>query len=180
MTVDLERIAAAVREAGGQADELTFVVERMAELATPSSDSNLVFDNDEIQIRVGLGAMAPVVQKLRGIENLKISAAPVVAATYSATKTHVIALRYWACPGEQRVASSNPATAPEPARRRFRDDIARLAGAGFMHQYMMRGVSYWRQGAKTGTLLLDDWTNLVPVEDAAQMVQRLSTALKLT
>jgi hypothetical protein len=180
MTFDLERIRHVVENATGQPDELVFLRDRFAELATPST-SRLVFDHDDLQIRVGLRRVDPVVDSLRQIEALEISAAPVVAGSFPATKAHVIVLRYWACPDEQRVDIKNPIDAiAEDVRRRFRDDIVRLADAGFMHEYVIRGTSYWRQGAKSNTLVLEDWTNLVPVEDGAKMIQRLSLMLGLT
>lgn len=179
MTLDLERIGSVAREATGQRDELVYLADRFAELATPSSTSRLVFDHDELQIRISSRANDPIVNQLRQIEPLEISAAPVVAATFSATNAHVVVLRYWACPGEQRVEPKNPAVVAEPVRRRFRDDIARLASAGFMHEYAIRGASYWRQAARTDTYVLEDWTNLVPIEDAEKVVQRLSAMLAL-
>ena len=92
----------------------------------------------------------------------------------------MVVLRYRACPDEQRVAIKSPIEATaEDVRRRFRDDIERLANAGFMHDYVIRGTSYWRQGAKSDTYVLEDWINLVPVEDAAKMIKRLSMMLGL-
>jgi hypothetical protein len=178
MTVDLERIRRVVENVAGQPDELVFLRDRFAELTTPSPTSRLVFDHDDLQIRVGLGVDA-VIDNLRQIEALDISAAPVVAGTFSAASAYVTVLRYRACPGEKRVSAKDPSTVNENVRRRFRDDIVRLAGAGFMHDYVVRGTSYWRQGTKSDTYVLDDWTNLVPVEDGVKMARRLSAMLHL-
>jgi hypothetical protein len=43
-----------------------------------------------------------------------------------------------------------------------------------MHEYAQRGTLYWRVGSKTGTVVLEDWTALEPIEDKDQVVAMLA------
>ena len=49
-----------------------------------------------------------------------------------------------------------------------------LVDAGFMRAYAMRGTLYWRVGSKTGTMMLEDWFVLIPIEDKDKIVAMLS------
>jgi hypothetical protein len=153
-----------VAAAKGARDELMAINDALSRLATPHLRDPLVFEHDELQIRIGSYA-SRALDYLKQIEPLNLALAPVVAAVFSTDERDVLVLRYWAIPGEQRLAF-DPAHKPgEPARRRFRDELLRLADAGWMHAWATRGTLYWRVGSKTETMVLDEWSVLQPIED---------------
>ena len=176
MSLDVDRIGAVVASAKGAEDELSRIVEGLSQLAMESSISRVIFDHEELQIQIGMsGQFATLIQRLKELEPLKISPAPVVAAVFSTDESDILVLKYWACPGEDRLAfDSNPQPA-EPVRRRFRDDMVKLADAGYMHAWATRGKLYWRTSSKTGTITLEDWAVLQPSEDKDEVVRRLSS-----
>jgi hypothetical protein len=175
MSLDLAHIGAAVAAANGADDEFMAVIAGLTPLATKSLRGNITFDHEDVQIAIGgRGRFARVVERLTRLEPLKLGPAPVVAALFSTNEVDVLVLKYWAVPGEQRLAL-DPAHQPSAeARRRLRDDLLKLANAGWMHEYAQRGTLYWRVGSKTGTVVLEDWTALEPIEDKDQVVAMLA------
>jgi len=175
VSLDVDRIGAIVAAAKGASDELMAIVEGLSQLATQDARSKVVFDHEELQIQIGMrGRFVRMIERLKEIEPLKLGVAPVVAAVFSTDESDVLVLRYWSIPGEQRLAF-DPAHKPgDPARHRFRDDLLKLADAGFMHEYAMRGTLYWRVGSKSGTIILEEWSVLEPIENRDELVARLS------
>jgi hypothetical protein len=175
MSLEVDRIGAVVAAAKGASDELMAIVGGLSQLATQSSRNLVVFDHEELHIQIGMrGRFARMIDRLTQIEPLKLGVAPVVAAVFSTDESDVLVLTYRAIPGEQRLAF-DPAHQPaDAARRRFREDLMKLADAGWMHEYALRGTLYWRVGSKTGTMVLDDWQVLEPIEDKDKLVARIA------
>lgn len=176
MTSAIERIERVVAAAKGADDELTAIVEGLRSFATEDSSSKVIFDHNELQIQIGMrGQFVPMVNRLRLIEPLKISPAPTVAGIFSTEECDVLVSRYWACPGDVRVPLGSMPLLPESTRRRFRDDMIKLAEAGYMHAYATRGTSYWRVGRESNVLVLEDWLVLQAIEDNAHVIAMLSS-----
>jgi hypothetical protein len=175
MSLNVDRIGAVVAAAKGASDELTAIAEGLSQIATQSSYSGVVFDHEELRIQIGMrGRFARMIERLRQIEPLKLGVAPVVAAVFSTDESDVLVLRYWAIPGEERLAF-DPAHKPgDAARRRFREDLMKLADAGWMHEYALRGTLYWQVGSRTGTMVLWEWQVLEPIENKDEIVARVS------
>lgn len=175
MSLDVARIGAVVAAAKGASDELMALIEGLSQLATRSSRGTIVFDHEDLQIQIGMrGRFARMIERLKQIEPLKLGVAPVVAAVFSTGESDVLVLKYWAIPGEERLAF-DPARKPgDAARRRFREDLMKLADAGWMHEYALRGTLYWRVGSRTETMVLEEWRVLEPIENKDELLARLS------
>jgi hypothetical protein len=175
MSLDIDQIGAVVAAAKRAGDEFMALVEGLSQLTMQSSRSEIVFNHEELQIQIGMrGRFARTIERLKQIEPLRLSVAPVVAAVFSADESDVLVLRYWAIPGEQRLAFDREHQPTDTARHRFRDDLTKLADAGWMHAYALRGTLYWRVTSKTGTMVLDDWQVLQPIEDEDEIRARLA------
>jgi hypothetical protein len=170
MSLDVDRIRAAVAAAKGASDELTAIVEGLSQIATVSPHSPIVFDHEELEIQIGMrGRWAWLIERLEQIEPLKLGVAPIVAAVFSTDESDVLVLRYWAVPGEQRLAFDRAYEPTGPAQGRFRHDLMKLAKAGWIHAYAQRGTLYHQVGSKTGTIVLREWRALEPLEDDEQV-----------
>jgi hypothetical protein len=175
MSLDVDRIGAVVASAKGTSDELMAIVAGLIPLATQSSYSKVEFDNEDLHIQIGMrGQFARMVDRLNQIESLKLGIAPIVAAVFSTDDSDVLVLKYWAIPGEQRLAIDRAHQPDEAARHRYRDEMLKLAHAGWMHEYGLRGSQTSRIGSRTGTIVLEDWDTLEPIEDKDAIVARLS------
>ena len=120
MSLDVDTIGCVVDAARGSSDELMAIIEGLTPIATQSQRSHAIFDHEDLQIRIGLrGQFAKMIDGLRSIEQLRLSPAPIVAALFSTDESDVLVVKYWACPGEQRLPFD---AAPDPgdaAMRRF-------------------------------------------------------------
>ena len=178
MSLDLDRIDAVVAAAKDAGDEFTALVDGLSQLATQSSRNAVIFDHEELQIRIGMrGQFGTMIERLKQLESLKISPAPVVAAVFPTDESDVLVLKYWACPGEQRLAFEPNRQPAEPVRRRFRHDMLKLADAGYMHAWATRGTLYWRTSSKTETIVLENWLVLQPIENKDEVVAMLSSMM---
>jgi hypothetical protein len=175
MSLDVDRIASVVEGARGTTDELMAIIEGLTPLATQSPSSHAIFDHDDVQIRIGMrGQFTQMVERLRSIEAMRLSPAPIVAGEFSADESVVLVVKYWACPGEQRLPFDSAPDPGDAAMRRFRDDLLKLADAGWMHPYATRGTLSWRVSSTTGMVVLDNWFVMKPIEDKANVVAMLS------
>ena len=176
MSLDLDRIGTVVSSAKNTGDEFAAIIDGLSQLATQSSRNKVTFDHEELQIRIGMrGQFAPMIERLKQLEPLKLSPVPVVAAVFSTDESDVLVLKFWACSGEQRLAFDPKRPPAEPVRRRFRDDMVKLADAGYMHTYATRGTLYWRVGSATETIVLEDWQAIQPIENKHEVVAMLSS-----
>ncbi len=168
MTVDLDRIAALVESARGQADELTFVYEHLSAALPGARCEPHVCNVDEYVISVGLGKtrFAPEIEALISIAPLDLAIAPRIAGVYSTDQCQVLARRYAACAGEplHRVYGTDVRIGA-PQRAAFRRELERLATAGYMHAGAHRNVTYWLYGETSKTLVLANWAMLQPLEE---------------
>jgi hypothetical protein len=175
MSLDVDRIGAVVDAAKSASDEFVALLNGLAQLATQSTRNRVVFDHEELRLQIiSRGGFSRMIDRLKAIEPLKLGLAPVVAAVFSANEHDVLVLKYWAIPGEQRLAFDGAHRPAEPARRRFRDELLKLADAGWMHEWATRGSEYWRVGSKTETMVLEEWTVLQPIEDKDEVVAKIS------
>jgi hypothetical protein len=180
VSLDVDRIGALVAAANGTEGEFDKIVEGLSQLATPSTRSKVIFDHDELQICLGMpGQFATLNERLTELESLKISPAPVVAAVFSTAEIDVLVLKYWACPGEQRCMFEPKRELPETVRRRFRDDMVKVADAGYMHPWAMRGRLYWRISSTTETILLEEWGVLEPIKNKDDVVALFSSMMNV-
>lgn len=175
MSLDVHRIESVVNAARGSTDELMAIIGGLTPLATQSQRSHVIFDHEELQIRIGMrGQFAQMVERLKEIESLRLSPAPIVAGVFSTDEQDVLVVKYWACPGEQRLPFDSAPDPGDNAMRRFRDDLLKLADAGWMHAYATRGTLNWRVSSKTHLVVLEDWFVMKPIEDKANVVAMLS------
>jgi len=175
MSLDIDHIGAVVAAAKRAGDEFTALVEGLSQLTMQSSRSEILFNHEELQIQIGMrGRFARMIERLKQIEPLALSVAPVVAAVFSTDESDVLVLRYWAIPGEQRLPFDRDHQPTDAARHRFRDDLRKLADAGWMHAYALRGTLYWRVASKTETMVLEEWGVLTPIENKDEILARLA------
>lgn len=175
MSLDVDRIGAVVVAAKNASDEFAALVEGLEQLATASARNGVIFDHDELQLQiVAHGGFARMIDRLKAIEPLRLRLAPVVAAVFSGNENDVIVLRYWAIPGEQRIAFDQVPAPAASAKERFRDELLKLADAGWMHEYAMRGTLYWRVSSKTETMVIEGWNVLSPIEDKNDVIAKIS------
>ena len=186
MTLDLEAIKTLVASASGSPREHSLIHEGLNSLVGTRGLVTNVYESGEYAILTALhNSLARLVTRLRELEPLKISAAPVVAATFAASETQVVVLRYWACVGESLTKLDAPLdTIPREARVRFRDDLRRMAEAGYLHPFAHRGTQDWRRSDKTSTIVLVHWLALLPIaewdEDPQRAFRELDRMLRLS
>ncbi len=102
-----------------------------------------------------------------------------VVAVFSGNENDVLVLKYSAVVAEARQvvdATNRPGPA---AMQRFRDELLRLADAGWMHQWAVRGTYYWRVTDRTQTLVLDDWSVLRPLDEVEDRDEILAKIARL-
>jgi hypothetical protein len=176
VSVDLDKIAALVQSARGQADELASVYDRLAAELPAGSCEPWVCKVDEYVIELGLGPTRFVseIEALRTVFPLGLAIAPRIAGVYSTDECQVLVKRYGACPGERlRRVYDSDVQFDAAQRSAFRRDLDRLADAGYMHGGAHRGVGYWLYGESSKTLVLGNWEMLRPLESRVAVFESI-------
>lgn len=175
MSFDLEAIKAVVTSASRSPQELDLICSGIASLVGTPGGRGIEHASAEYVVHIGLyNTLARLEASLRELEPFKITPAPVVAASFAGRETQVVVLRYWACVGENLAKLDAPLdTIPRDARVRFRDDLRRMAEAGYMHPFAHRGTLYWRRSDTTSTIVLASWLALQLIADVDEDPQRV-------
>jgi hypothetical protein len=125
--------------------------------------------------------IAPYAEKLRKIEPLALSIAPVIVGVQGNPRDAAILVRFPAVSGEELAPPpALPQLDPEAAGA-IRRDLHALWDAGLDHGAALRGPSTWRRGQRTGRWVLEGWEALVPLDPAARAAreERLEEVLAL-
>jgi hypothetical protein len=124
----------------------------------------------EYEIAVGVRSSVDEEAEILGwLRTLEIAAAPEVAAVFPFGSNSVLVRRYWACPSEHLIVPEPlyPLPWPEPARTRFRRDMAKLAKHGRVHPWA-RGLAHMYVSDRSGTILLNAWSVLKTATEREQ------------
>ena len=107
-------------------------------------------------------------QTLEALAPLDLSIAPVpLASTVDDRSRGALLCRYAACLGEELVVMQEaaPPVPPSPASiERYGADFTRLLDAGFDLDDALHGVFYLLCSSQTGTIVVDGWNGLVPLQ----------------
>jgi hypothetical protein len=174
----LTQIEAIVAAARGKPDELALIRAGIEALPGTIAGDGTHW-NHEVAIAAAMGRrFDQELEALEKLRELELSVAPQVVGTWTTDRSQVIIRRYAACKGERLIkVSQEPVKLTPAARARVREDLTRLADAGFMHPWASRGATYWRVGEQTGTIVLEAWAVLQPLHDRADLLQKLDHAL---
>ena len=177
-TDTLSQVEAIVDGARGKPDELALIRAGIAAMPGHDAGDGTHWDH-EVAIGVGMGRRFDhELEALGRIRELELSVAPHVAGMFTTDRSQVIVRRYWACKGERLLkANEEPVKLSAPASGKFREDLVRLADAGFMHAAAFRGMTYWLVGERTGTIVLDGWAALQPLRDREAMFEAIDASL---
>lgn len=119
--------------------------------------------------------ITPYAELLRRLEPLQLSIAPEILSVKGDPRDAALLLQYRAVSGEPlRKMRDGALPAPAEAIERVRRDLHALWGAGLDHRYALRGLTCWLQGERSGTIVLDSWDALGPL-DASERDEKIAS-----
>lgn len=159
--------AIAAREAASDAPYLAARLDKaFAELLGPGIGNSLEKLYGRVVIRIGGEGLAEDGEELRRLRALDVAAAPELLALIAAGDRRVLIARYWACEDEPlvQIDDDEARVVTAAALARFERDMTVLADHGSYHPYAGEGYDSWWIGERSGTIVLDNWTALEPLE----------------
>lgn len=153
-------------------DQLHGVVTAVQALPHVQILEGLTFWDHEYEIKVGYAKnFESEIKALELVRPLDLTAAPEVVELLSINPARgeaVLITRYKAVAGEWLESVKNIRTRFHPeAAQQFREDMKKLADAGFVHAYV-RGFAHWVVSSGSHTIFLSDWHALRKGSESAR------------
>ncbi|KAB2911353.1 MAG: hypothetical protein F9K40_00940 [Kofleriaceae bacterium] len=150
-----------VRQDLPEKDQLDGVISALQALPHVLIFGGLVFREYEYEIKVGsANTFDGEIAALEQVKPLDLVAAPELVELLPinpARKEAVLVTRYKALEGEWlETADQTRAPFHPEACEQLREDMTKLAEAGFVHPYV-RSISHWIVSSESSTLFLDGW-----------------------